>query len=205
MGNTWSPEITYALTRLGIPAYSYALSSLPAYAVHRYNGVVALPQAFSISELDWADNERATSRSESVLQSTQILETPWLGIFVGHPTKLRHHHYWDIPYNAGRNPDEVERAEPLDMATYQRCLANLEDFLGQLKNVATIVGVDDMLKLEWTFRKPNANERQYFREETESAIRGAARWPIHRPDLNPQKIVDKTMALELTLEVGMLD
>src|SRR5258708_770577 len=28
-GNTWSPEITEALKRLGIPAYSYALTELP--------------------------------------------------------------------------------------------------------------------------------------------------------------------------------
>jgi hypothetical protein len=52
-GNTWSPEITDTLKRLAIPAYAYALTELPNNAVHRYNGVLAMPQSISVSPHSW--------------------------------------------------------------------------------------------------------------------------------------------------------
>ena len=48
-GNTWSPEICHALGKLGIGAYSYALTQLPNEAVHRFNGVLGLPPSVG----DW--------------------------------------------------------------------------------------------------------------------------------------------------------
>jgi len=203
-GNTWSPEITDAIAKLGIPAYSYALTSLPNLAIHRFNGVIALPQALSISETDWADSDRASMRSEQVLQSVQLLDSPWLGIFVGHPTRLRYNQFWDVPYNAGRTTASPEEATLADESTYQRCIDNLSEFLENLKRLAPIVGIDDVLKMGWQFRTPDQDELEHFRSETPKAIRGASRWPIHRANLNPEGIVAKTLSLESSIEVAEL-
>ncbi|MBI1334513.1 MAG: hypothetical protein GC165_16720 [Armatimonadetes bacterium] len=203
-GNTWAPEITYALGELRIPAYSYALTAVSGFTPHRYNGVLGLPQAISVSEADWLDDERAELRSESVLQTVQILQAPWLGIFVGHPTRFCHVQFWDVPFANGRMTGTPEESEPVDDDTYRRGLENLGQFLGDLKRRAQIVGVDEVLKMDWTFRKPTDVELDHFRTETPKAIRSAARWPIHRPGLDPEGIVKKTLALESTLEVAEL-
>lgn len=204
-GNTWSPEISYAIDKLGIPAYSYALTSLPNFAIHRFNGVMALPQALSISEADWADDERARMRTEQVVSSVHILQSPWLGIFVGHPSRFRYSQFWDVPYNAGRTTANPEEASLTDEAVYQRSIDNLCEFLEKLKALAPIVGVDDLLQMNWQFRPPSEGEVEHFRTETSKAIRSAARWPIHRQNLNPEGIVAKTMALQGTVEVAYLE
>lgn len=203
-GNTWSPEITDALKRLGIPAYSYALTQFPDDAAHRFNGVVALPQALSISENDWADDARALAASERVLQGIEVHKQPWVGVFVGHPTRFRHTDWWDVPYYAGRTPPNPEYAEPVRQAVYDRSKANLRAFLERIKRAANVVGVDEALKLPWQFRVPTAAERAYFAEHTSRMVSGAKNWPIHYKGLDPELIVRKTMALAGTAEVGSL-
>ena len=203
-GNTWSPEITFALTELGIPAYSYALTQLPEDAVHRFNGVMALPQNLAIGETQWGDDFLAAQRMEAVLEEVQKSTLPWLGIFVGHPTRFRHVAYWDLGYNDGASPDPFPLTEVTDEETYQRSLNNLRTFLMRLKRVADIVGVDDALAMDWKFRSPSPAEVEYFRTDTPRAISGALRWPIHRSGLSADGIIAKTMALEGTLEVAEL-
>lgn len=208
-GNTWGPEITDALKRLAIPAYSYALTELPQGAVHRFNGVFALPQHLSISETDWADDARAEAQSIRILAEVKARMAPgirhparWLGIFVGHPTKLRYREFWDSPYAAGRMPPAPEYAEPLPVETFERSKANLRRFLSQLQTQAKIIGVDNALALPWSFRAPDPDERDYFETHTSGNLRSATGWPIHRPGLSAELIVEKTMALSDALEVA---
>ena len=200
--DTWSPEITDALKRLGIGAYVYAQTSLPDEAVHRFNGVLGLPQALSIGEPDWAVDERAESESYRVLKQLQVIGQPWIGVFVGHPTKFRHKDYWDTPYFAGRTPPGPEYVEPLPEATFERSKSNLRSFLRKLQKEAKIVGVDDALAVPWKFASPTETELAYFREHTPPRLRGSAKWGVHYPGLDPELIVAKTMALEGTLEVA---
>jgi hypothetical protein len=89
-GNTWSAEITEAIRRLGIGAYSYALTTVGHDKVHRFNGAFALPQAIAISEDTWADDALAFAAVDKALDRVANDTNPWLGIFVGHPTRLRH-------------------------------------------------------------------------------------------------------------------
>ena len=203
-GNTWSPEINHALQRLGIRAYSYALTQLPNEAVHRFNGVLGLPQALAIGETQWADDIIAASRTEAVLEAVETSTAPWLGIFVGHPTRLRHVSYWDLGYNDGASPDPCPLTPPIDEATYQRSLNNLRTFLMRLKRVATIIGVDEVLQMDWKYRAPTIEELVYFRKDTPRSIAGALRWPIHRQNLSADNIIAKTLALEETLSVAEL-
>jgi len=119
-GNTWSPEISDAMKRLGIPAYVYALTQFPNQAVHKFNGVFALPQAFSISELDWQDDARARDAADRVLRAVEALDQAWIGLFVGHPTKFRHTDWWDIPYYGGRTPPTPEYGVPVALEIYER-------------------------------------------------------------------------------------
>jgi len=201
-GNTWSPEITDAMKRLGIPAYVYALTQFPDEAVHRFNGVFALPQAMSISETDWADDNRAAAASERVLKAIGELDQPWVGLFVGHPTKFRYADWWDVPYYGGRTPLEPEYGVPLPLETFERAKTNLGSFLRNIRTVYDVVAVDEALNLPWQFRTPTATELTYYRQHTPTALRSAKNWPIHRNDLDPELIVRKTMALTDTLEIG---
>ena len=204
-GNTWSPEIADAIKRLGIPAYSYALTEFPNSAVHQFNHVVALPQALSISELDWADDARAARESERVLRKVGEIPQTWLGIFVGHPTKFRHTQYWDLPYNYGRTPPSPEFTEPLPVETFECSKMNLRAFLSKLKTKTEIVGVDDALALPWSFRRASASELDHFNARTAANLRSALGWPIHRKGLSAELIVEKTLALANTAEIGALD
>jgi len=201
-GNTWSPEITEALKHLGIPAYVYALTAIPC--VHRFNGVTALPQHLSIAETDWMDDARAAAQSEEIIRMANDIFSPWVGVFVGHPTKMRYAEYWDTPYNAGRTPPTPEYTEPVPDEAYERAKANLRDFLKRLGQSTNIVGVDEALALEWRFYPPSKRDRDVFVRWTTDNLRSAAKWPIHRPDLDPSKIVSKTMSLAHTLEIGEL-
>jgi len=203
-GNTWSPEITFAIRELGIPAYSYALTSVPNHAVHRFNGAIGLPQTFSISEVDWSDDQRALIRSAGVLDALAKVETGWIGVFIGHPTKLRYTQFWDFPFAGGRQPMHPELAEPHPLEIYERSLHNLSAFLGLLERSFAILGVDEVLELPWHFRPPTVVEKEFFAETTSRNLRGAARWPIHRPALDPENIVRKTVDLIDSLEIAEL-
>jgi hypothetical protein len=203
-GNTWSPEITDAMKRLGIPAYVYALTEFPGHAVHMFNGVIALPQALSISELDWADDDRAVAASERVLKALGEIDQPWVGLFVGHPTKFRYIDWWDVPYYGGRTPPTPEYGIPVSDETYDRSKANLRTFLIQLKAQVSVVGVDEAVKLPWQFRPPSERQLAHYHERTPIILRGAKNWPIHYPGLDPELIVEKTLALSDTLAVGVI-
>jgi hypothetical protein len=58
-----------------------------------------------------------------------------------------------------------------------------------------VVGVDEALALPWQVDKPDEDQLEFFRTQTERNLRGAAGWPIHRPDLDPSRIVEKTITL----------
>jgi hypothetical protein len=203
-GNTWSPEITDALKRLGMHAYVYALTALPDQAVHRFNGVVALPQALSVSEDDWADDDRAEAASKRVLAALDTIPQPWIGIFVGHPTRFRHAEFWDVPFSNGRTPPRPEQTQAVADETYARAKRNLQTFLTALARRVSVVGVDEVLRLPWEFRSLDDAEGAYFREWTPKNIRIAANWPIHCPALDPEGIILKTLALEDTVEIGFI-
>ncbi|AIE84711.1 hypothetical protein [Fimbriimonas ginsengisoli] len=201
-GNTWSPEITDALKRLDIAAYCYALTALPGEAVHRFNGVLALPQALSISEVDWADDARAEAATARVLDGIQRIDQPWVGLFVGHPTRFRYSQFWDTPYSAGRTSSEPEYTDPVPDETYERSKANLAKLLRQLKRQVSVIGVDGLLATAMSFRAPTPEESAFFRDQTSRNLRSALGWPIHRPGLSAERIVEKTMALAATVELA---
>ncbi|MDR3690602.1 MAG: hypothetical protein P4L46_14585 [Fimbriimonas sp.] len=203
-GNTWSPEITDTLKRLGVPAYAYAMTELPDHAVHEFNGVLALPQALSISETDWADDRRASEAVERVLRSIETIDQPWIGVFVGHPTKFRHNEYWDKPYYFGRTPAEPEFVQPVSDDVYKRSKYNLREFLGRIKEIYRVIGVDDTVRMDWRFETPSTEDFAHFESRTSASLRGATGWPPHRLGLSADKIVDKTMNLKHTLRRATL-
>jgi hypothetical protein len=198
-GNTWSPEITDALKRLGIPAYVYALTGRQ---VHQFNGVLAFPQNFSVSEDAWAEDVDVQALIKLVLRGGGGLASNWQGLFVGHPTRMRHREFWDKSYAHGATPIRPEPAERMDDKTYRLILQNLGAFLTAAKDKISIVGLDDILARPLPLREPTARELESFRMESSQAIRRCAfGWPIHRPHLDAEGIVAKTLALERTLRV----
>lgn len=188
-GNTWSPEIAGAIVDLGIPAYAYALTSLPGEPVHRYSGALAFPQHISISEDAFAEGPNL-----EVLEAIEGAGRPWTGVFVGHPTRFRHIAYWDTPYAAGRQPAQPETTPEVPIERFEREKANQRAFLEGLKQRFEVVGLDEEIVRPRQWREPTTEELDHFRRQTEANIRAAARWPIHRPDLDPAGIVAKALA-----------
>jgi len=203
-GNTWSPEITEALYRLEIPAYAYALTEAPYLLPHRFNGVLAFSQHLSISETDWADDARAQAKGSSVIEELDRRAGAHLSIFTGHPTRFRYERFWDVPYAGGVTPSTPELTAPVSDDSYERAQRNLAAWLRQVRDAAEVVGLDDAIALPWTFRRPLKEEREYFADRTAQNLREAAYWPIHRPDLSVENIVEKTLALSGTLEIAEL-
>ncbi len=201
-GNTWSPEVTDALKRLNIPAYVYALTQLPNHAVHKFNGVIALPQALSISESEWAHAELSERAQNRVLDAIKEIDQPWIGVFVGHPTRFRHADWWDVPYYGGRTPTLPEYTELLPVTTYEQSKLNLRTFLGRIMKEHHVVGIEEALALTWSYRQPSDEEIVYFQQITSANLRAAVNWPVHYPGMSAELIVNKTMALTDTLQVG---
>ncbi len=198
-GNTWSPEITDALKRLGIPAYSYALTQVPGERVHRFNGVAAFPQHLSVSESEWADDALASAASARVFEALKG-RMRWTGIFVGHPTRFRYPSFWDGAFFAGQTPSEVIKPlQPVCDEMYERARGNLLSFLCRLRSEASVVGLNEAMPEG--FRLADESERGFFREQTARTLHAAAGWPVHRTDLCADRIVEKTLALAHTLEV----
>ncbi len=199
-GNTWSPEITEAMKRLNIPAYVYALTSLPGNPVHRFNGVVGVPQMLSISEDHWADPQ--SSAPDLALEMIEKIDHPWVTVFVGHPTRLRYAEFWDKPYWKGRTPAEPEFAPLVGDAVYRRSLERISTFLTQLKRQQLVLGLDEALAQSWRFRSPSEDELDFFSVRTVEALHQASMWPVHREGLDCSLIVQKTLALKATVEVA---
>jgi hypothetical protein len=195
-GNTWSPEIPQAIVRLNISTYAYALTELPGKPVHWFNGAFALPQSVSISEDALTDDPDAITRT---VASIVAMEQPWVGVFVGHPTRYRYPEFWDRSFFAGRTPDIPDELEPAPKERYLESLRNFRALIEAVRSKFQVVGVDDLLKRPWNLEYPNGEQLAYFRQATATNLLNAAKWPIHRPNLNPANIVQKTMALSDTL------
>jgi len=203
-GNTWSPEITDALKLLKIPAYVYALTEFPNGAVHRFNGVFALPQSFSISESDWMDDERAAKAVERTLGQLREFDQPWVGLFVGHPTRMRYSQFWDAALFAGHTPERPVLTDPVTDDEYDRAKVNLAAFLKRLREDFTVVGIEEALGLSWQLRDPSPEEKEHFTKTTARNLCNAATWPVHRKDLNPTNIVAKTLALADSAQIAYI-
>lgn len=221
-GNTWSPEIATAVSNCGIPAYSYALTEVPGQHVHRFEGCLAFPQHISIDEGAWARTGSplrrklmgwhglpgrlldAQTHADRAIASIRTCRSPWVGIFVGHPTRLRHTRFWDTDFSHGVTPEALTLAPEQCQTVYEASLENMLLFLRRLKSGFEVIGVDEAADLTWSFRKPNDSELAHFRAATAKNIRAAGRWPIHAPGLDVENIVEKTLSLESTLEIGSL-
>lgn len=192
-GNTWSPEIPFTLKELNIPAYVYSLTEVLGGDFHRFNGAFALPQSASYPE-------------DSVIEEPPIWKSPnrdWTGVFVGHPTRYRFPDYWDRSYYAGQTPETLDLQSPISEDRYRSGLANMKKLLSRIAVESTVIGVDDFLQMPWKFRDPNAKELGAFAKKTSENIRNVGRWPIHKPDLSVDRIIEKTLALYNTLEVRL--
>lgn len=193
-GNTWAPEITDALRRLEIPAYVYALTEVPGQVPHHFNGVMAFSQQLSVSEAEWAGEVDAG-------EVFARYKGPHLSLFTGHPTRFRYDRFWDVPYALGETPAKPALATAVPEEIYERSKRNLLRFLKDFSQAAQVVGLDEAIELPWTSRPPQAEEVTYFEERTAQNLRGAVHWPIHRPGLSAERIIEKTLALSETLEI----
>lgn len=196
-GNSWCPEIAYALRQLGIPAYSYSHTEAPGNAVHRFDGVIALPQHFAISEDAWVAGETG----DAVLEQLAASPLTWSGVFVGHPSRFRHTNFWDAEFCFGHTPEDPQPQPLASDAAYETAKASLSRFIERLASRFRVVGVDEALSALGPFRAADEDELSHFRKHTAQNLRAGVGWPVHRKDLDPSNIIAKTLERSSTLEV----
>jgi hypothetical protein len=200
-GNTWGPQVTDALKRMGIPAFVYSLLGLPG--PHRYNGVMGFPQVIGFPEATWSDKEATAAALAKVKETVASSGQPVTLVFVGHPTKMRYKRFWDGRYGGGRtrkrwrHPAEKEE-------DFQRAIAGLGSFLGSLRMAMPIVGMDEVLEMPWQFRPAKKKELELAREQAAANLAAAAGWPIHKPGLDTSRLVELTLERLDSLEIASL-
>jgi hypothetical protein len=202
-GNTWGPQIHGALKELGVPAVVYSQIAVPGGLPHEFLGVRSFPSFAYLGE----DNmERADTAEESTARTLAAVKgsaAVWCEVFSGHPTRYRHTDWWDGPFYDGQTPEEYTPAPTRPQHLFESCMENLGKSIRKLSEELTVLGLDDVLKLEWTYRELSAEEAAYAREKTAENVRGSAGWPPNRRSLDPSRIVQETLKRLDTLRIAV--
>lgn len=202
-GNTWAPQVTEACRILGIPAVVYSQFEVPGHAVHQFLGVLSLPSTAWLGGEDAMEKEEtAPGAVEKAVQAVKESPAPWAEIFCGHPSRYRYLEYWDRPFFGGATPAPYTPSPRRSDAGFKACMANLREAVLRLKEEFDVVGVDEVVRLDWRWRAPTPEEKEKIAQGTAARLRAAAKWPPHRPDLDPERIIAETLARLDTLRIA---
>jgi len=194
-GNTWGPQITEACRILGIPAILYSQFEVPGFAVHRFLGVLSLPSGAFLGGEDAMESEEAARDGvEQAIAKVRANPTAWAEVFCGHPSRYRLVEFWDRPYFGGETPKTYPHGPVRDETKFQDCMENLRKSILRLKEEFQIVGVDEIVDLDWQWREPNQAEKDQIATRTAERLKNAALWPPNHPSLDVSRIVAETLA-----------
>lgn len=140
---------------------------------------------------------------DEALARIAVVDQPWIGVFVGHPTRFRYRTFWDAGYASGQTPNAPVYAEATDDVEYERGKDRLRSFLVAARDRFEIVGVEALLSRMPAFRPATERERAWFNFRTAENLRAAKAWPIHRPNLNVEGIVAKAIDAQRTVELAV--
>lgn len=203
-GFTWGPQVAGTLERLEIPAYVYSRTFVPGGMPHRFVGRLAMPHHGFILEEELESRLRTRLAYARIRLQFSTTSSPWLGLFAGHPTRLRYVDFWDAPYAGGVNPDPYKPIEAKPEARYQACLDNLSWLIHKLKAEFQIIGIDDAVRLPWHTKQVEREMLPKMTEQTLKRLDKARRWPIHRPTLSIAEISSLTIANLSAVEIANL-
>lgn len=203
-GNTWGPQVAGGLPTVGIGAYVYSLPSPWMRRPYRFCGCTALPGGVGIGESNYEDEVRFVAAMDRVLRAVERARTPWMEVFIGHPTRIRHRDFWDVGFFGGVTPASPVFVEPYPEALYEAMLGRFGRAVRMIAEHCDLLTVPEVLALPWEFSPATEAQRRRTRREWPKALRGMAGWPPHKPTLDTTTIVAETLAKVETLEIGRL-
>ncbi|MGH2558381.1 MAG: polysaccharide deacetylase family protein [Thermomicrobiales bacterium] len=187
-GRSWGPQIHEAMQQLGVPAVIYSPTRVPHGDIHRFRGILTYPLGRSLRDALYHDTpawERRLAELKAELDTDRRAGIQWAQVFLGHPSRILHEEYWDLPsFGNGRNPPPAEwilprRKSDADLDT---ALANLRRTVREL---AVLPGCEPRTIREMNACFANAveeplteDEQALIAPEIDRAVAGIAGWPI---------------------------
>ena len=191
-GNSWGPQVTAALAELGVPAVVYAHTRVPEGGPHRFLGLLAYPSGHYAGDGQYHDAEAAeANRSRLVRNLVEDMAAglSWVEVFLGHPTRILHHEFWDgVNFAHGANPPREAWRLPQRKTDAELATA-LESFRATVRAVMNLPGVQlrtigemNAELSRWQEEPLNAEDLSAVLPDIERNIRGMADWVILPPD-----------------------
>ncbi|HEY7030823.1 MAG TPA: hypothetical protein VH482_05830 [Thermomicrobiales bacterium] len=208
-GRAWAPQIHGAMLRLGVPAVVYSPTRVPHGDVHRFCGLLTYPLGRSMQDALYHDTpawERRMAELSAELQSDRRAGVQWAQVFLGHPSRILHEEYWDLPsFRGGQNPPPAEWVRPRRKsdADLEIALANLRR---TVRRVAALPGCEPATIRQMNARFADAvveplteEERAQIAPEIDRAVAGIGGWPVLPPTFDAGPLRAMTAAQLSTL------
>jgi hypothetical protein len=208
-GGSWAPQAVAAMPRLGVAAEVYAYTKVPGGDVHRFAGALAYPDGPQVIDRFLKDTPRWQEDLAGAL--TELADRrdagqQWSQVFLGHPTRIFHEEYWDVPnFTAGRNPPPEDwviapRKSAADLAT---ALQNLRLTVQTLKAIPGCE-IRTIREMNALFADAKAepltpDEQAAIAPEIDRNVTRVARWGIHPPDFDTTNLQALTQSKLSTL------
>lgn len=203
-GNTWGPQVAGGLRDLGIPAYVYALPSPRFGRPYRFAGTRAFPGGIGIGESNYEDEGRFQAAMERALARVRSARTPWIEVFIGHPTRIRHKQFWDVGFFGGQTPSAPVLVEPYPERTYRQMLERFRRAIVMLRDLRPVLSLQEVLELPWEYRPASESEKGSVSRKWRKQLKAMAGWPVHKPGLDTAGIIALTMERLDSLEIADL-
>ncbi len=201
-GRSWAPQAVAAMPRLGIAAEVYAYTQVPNGDVHRFADAIAYPDGPQVIDRYLADTPRwQEDLRHTVVELADRRDAghQWAQVFLGHPTRILHEEYWDVPnFTAGRNPSPEEwvkaaRKSDADLAT---ALHNLRLTIRALKSLPSIE-IRTIREMNALFNDAKLEpltpaEQAFVAPEIDRTVATVARWGIHHPNFDTTNLQSLT-------------
>lgn len=192
-GNTWGPQVNVALRRLGVPAVVYAHTRAVGREPHRFLGALAYPYGHSAGDGDYHKPRAAAANRRRLLdgiRSDMEQGLWWTEVFLGHPSRILHHEFWDgCNFAHGRNPSPGSARSPRRKSGAELAAA-LDNLRRAVREVRDLPGLELRTIREMNEMLRGAAERPLTRSELDRAaphvernVRSMAGWVILPPDL----------------------
>lgn len=212
-GATWGPQIHAAMRALGVPAVVYAHTAAPeGRGVHRFAGTRSYPRRDFADMVDYTYRDPAAWRSMldanlAKLEGFRAAGYEWAGVFMGHPTHILHHEFWDaanlangqtVPREHWIPPTRISDAElAIALENVRATAAALRRLPGvEIKTIAEMNALYDRRAA----RPVRVDERETMWERIRADVAGMREWPILPQDFSTAQIEAQTRAQLHTIE-----
>ena len=204
-GNTWGPQVSEAMRRIGVPAVVYAHTRVPRGDVHRFSGILHYQSGVSINDVEYHLADRWRSNLERVLRDLETRAASgaeWTELFMGHPSRIFTAEFWDGPsFSGGRNPPASEwvppRRKPSDEAA--AALRHFRDTLRAVRSLGESSGIRvrtiaemNALFVEARAEVLSTQELEQAGSEIDQSLARMPLWPILPPQIDTSRIRELT-------------